>query len=191
MCGRRTLVLQKSLRLLERADKLSQSQDPDIVCELGYQLSLLGDYQGAFKTYQQAAALDTTGNNMEPLYGMIYCKVRQDMLEEASEQLEFLNDIQTDSKQAMHLFLMALVEWKKNHHKDKSIALLNKCLSLHVQSTKGVRAGFEFYIKLNPDFLLELAKEFVQHIGIKPLQAGEKVPPFLNKAIKLLENVTK
>lgn len=76
VCGRRQMVLQKSLRLLERADKLTQSSDADIVCELGYQLSLLGDYQAAFKTYQQAAALDTTGNNMEPLYGMIYCKVR-------------------------------------------------------------------------------------------------------------------
>ncbi len=91
----------------------------------------------------------------------------------------------------MHLFLMALVEWKKHKNKDKSLAMLNKCLSLHVQSTKGVKAGFEFYVKLNPDFLLELAKEFVQHIGIKQLQQGDKVPPFLMKAIKLLENVTK
>lgn len=50
-------------------------------------------------------------------------------------------------------------------------------------------AGFEFYIKLNPDFLLELAKEYLKHGGQKPLAKSEEVPRYMSKAIKLLENV--
>lgn len=49
----------------------------------------------------------------------------------------------------------------------------------------------DFYIKLNADFLMELAKEYLIHCGSKPMQQGSQPPKYLIKAIKLLENITK
>ena len=49
----------------------------------------------------------------------------------------------------------------------------------------------EFYIKLNADFLMQLASEYLIHCGSKPIPNGSQPPKYLIKAIKLLENVTK
>ncbi len=49
----------------------------------------------------------------------------------------------------------------------------------------------DFYIKLNADFLMELAKEYLVHCGAKPIPPGSQPPKYLVKAIKLLENITK
>lgn len=36
ICGRRSLVVQRSLRLLERADKLTNNSNCEVNCEIGY-----------------------------------------------------------------------------------------------------------------------------------------------------------
>jgi tetratricopeptide repeat protein 21B len=140
--------------------------------------------------YQKAASYDES--NMEPLYGMIYCRIKQDLLDDAEQQLEFLNEIGISfGKTAEHTFLEAMIEWRKNRNRDASIKLLDQCLTLHVTATKEIPAGFDFYIKLNADFLLELAKEYLQHCGDKPIASADKPPRYLQKAIKLLENITR
>lgn len=127
---------------------------------------------------------------MEPLYGMIYCRVMQGKIEDAQQQVELVNEISEGSpKSAMHYFLEAMISARKARPKDATIKLLDQCLNLHITDTKEVPAGFEFYTKLNPDFLLELAKEYMKHAGVKPLPKSEEVPRYMNKAIKLLENI--
>jgi len=51
--------------------------------------------------------------------------------------------------------------------------------------------GYDFYTKLNPDFLLEMAKEYLQHVGLSPLPIGVKAPSHLVRGTKLLETITK
>ena len=72
-----------------------------------------------------------------------------------------------------------MIEWRKNRNLAQSVKLLDQCLNLHVTATKEFPAGFEFYIKLNADFLLELAKEYLQHAGSKPIPLNEKPPRHL------------
>lgn len=56
---------------------------------------------------------------MTPLYGMIYCRIKQDLLDDAEQQLEFLNEI-SDSmgKTADLTFLEAIIEWRKKGNRD-------------------------------------------------------------------------
>ena len=42
----------------------------------------------------------------------------------------------------------------------KTIRLIDEALKKHIQFTKSLKPGFDFYINLNPDYLLELAKEY-------------------------------
>jgi hypothetical protein len=49
----------------------------------------------------------------------------------------------------------------------------------------------DFYIRLNADFLMLLALEYLGHCGVKPKITSAGPPKHLIKAIKLLENVTK
>jgi tetratricopeptide repeat protein 21B len=123
------------------------------MAEVGYQQVMLGQYETAYLTYQRATQLDE--NNMSPLYGMIYCRVKQEMLEDAEQQLEFLNEIgETTTKTAEHVFLEAIIEWRRKGNRENSIRLLDQALNLHISSTKSASGNLEFYIKLNADFLM-------------------------------------
>jgi len=73
----------------------------------------------------------------------------------------------------------------------EAIRLLDTSLNLHIQTTKTSTTNLEFYIKLNADFLMELAQEYLVHCGTKPKVTSAGPPKHLVKAIKLLENVTK
>ena len=106
--------------------------------------------------------------------------------------MEFLNEIgDSMGKTADHVYLEAIIEWRKKGNRDSAIKLLDQALNLHISSTKTASGNLEFYIKLNADFLMELAQEYLVHCGSKPIPANSQPPKHLIKAIKLLENVTK
>jgi|LauGreDrversion4_2_1035121.scaffolds.fasta_scaffold182510_2 tetratricopeptide repeat protein 21B len=79
---------------------------------------------------------------MTPLIGMIYCRVRQDQLDDAEQQLEFINEINeannsgSSSKNADLVYLEALIEWRKRGNADSAIKLLDQALNLHIAATK-------------------------------------------------------
>lgn len=117
------------------------------------------------------------------------------MLDDAQHQLEFLSEIVGDGsespKTADHCFLEALVEWRKKGNKTEAIRMLDNCLNLHIQYTKLASNNMDFYIRLNADFLMQMAQEYLVHCGVKPKITSAGPPKHLIKAIKLLENVTK
>lgn len=155
---------------------------------MAYQKCLFEDYNDGFLTYQKAASYDES--NMEPLYGMIYCRIMQGKIEDAQQQIELVNEISEDTpKTALHYFLEGMISYRKQQPRDRTVKLLDQCLNLHITATKEVPAGFEFYTQLNPDFLLELAKEYLKHAGVKPLAKSEEIPRHMTKATKLLENI--
>lgn len=187
ICGRKPEILKKSKELIDRAWQL-RPENWKYTAEQAYQKWLIEDFNDGFMTYQKAATYDES--NMEPLYGMIYCRIMQGKIEDAQQQVELVNEISEGSpKSAMHYFLEAMISYRKSQPKDTTIKLLDQCLNLHITDTKEVPAGFEFYTKLNPDFLLELAKEYMKHAGVRPLPKSDEVPRYMNKAIKLLENI--
>lgn len=109
---------------------------------------------------------------MEPLYGMIYCRIKQDKIDDAEEQISLVSEVSTN-KPAIHFFLEAMIKWKKGASQDVTVKLLDQCLNLHITSTWEHAIGFEFYTKLNADFLMELAKEYLEHANNWPVSKGE------------------
>jgi len=89
-CGRREAVLEKTQKMLDEAIQLSP-EDADYHSEIAFQKCMVNDFTEAYQIYQKASQLDET--NQTPLYGMIYCKIKQDQLEDAEQQLEFLIEI--------------------------------------------------------------------------------------------------
>jgi tetratricopeptide repeat protein 21B len=84
--------------------------------------------------------------------------------------LEFLSELgDSMGKTADHVFLEAIIEWRKKGNKDQSIKYLDQALNLHISQTKNASGNIDFYIKLNADFLMELAKEYLVHCGSKPI----------------------
>lgn len=48
----------------------------------------------------------------------------------------------------------------------KSLRFIDEALKKHIQFTKTLPPGFNFYINLNPDFLIEISKEYFQFSSI-------------------------
>ncbi len=94
-------------------------------------------------------------------------------------------------KTADHCFLEALIEWRVKGNKMESIRFLDQSLNLHIQQTKIASNNIDFYIRLNADFLMQLALEYLVHCGVKPKVTSAGPPKHLVKAVKLLENVCK
>jgi len=64
---------------------------------------------------------------------------------------------ESQGKSSEHSFLEAQIEWRLKGNKTEAIRMLDTALNLHIQQTKTHTSNLDFYIKLNADFLMELA----------------------------------
>lgn len=90
-CGRNSLVLQQSYFMAERAVQMDNT-DAEFLTELGLQLLMQGRHRDAIKCYRNAMKQDET--SVAALTGIIRCQLIENQLEDAAQQLDFLNEIQ-------------------------------------------------------------------------------------------------
>ena len=77
--------------MTERAVSI-ESNNADFVNELGSQLLIAGKTREAMKCFHNAMKLDET--SVQALTGIISCQLQNEQIDEAAQQLEFLNEIQ-------------------------------------------------------------------------------------------------
>uniref|UniRef100_A0A672KXY6 Tetratricopeptide repeat protein 21B-like n=1 Tax=Sinocyclocheilus grahami TaxID=75366 RepID=A0A672KXY6_SINGR len=159
VCGRAEKVLQHTHRMVERAFAQASS-DSELATEMGYQLVLLGRVKEAMKWYKTAMTLDE--GSVSALIGIIRCQLMEGHIEDAEQQLEFLAEIQQSiGKSGELLYLRALLAVKKRRPPDEATNLLNDTVDTHFSVLQGLPLSVEYFEKLDPDFLLEIAKEYL------------------------------
>ncbi|XP_019409134.1 PREDICTED: tetratricopeptide repeat protein 21B [Crocodylus porosus] len=188
-CGRNQLILQQTQTLVERAFGLA-SHDAEIATELGYQMILQERVKEALKWYKTAMTLDET--SVSALTGIIRCQLIEGQLEDADQQLEFLNEIQQSIGKSGELsFLRAVLAMKKHKRQEEVIHFLNDVLDTHFSSLHGLPLGVEYFEKLNPDFLLEIIREYLNFCPTQPASPGQPPSPLLKHCASVLETVVK
>uniref|UniRef100_A0A8B9PB49 Tetratricopeptide repeat protein 21B n=1 Tax=Apteryx owenii TaxID=8824 RepID=A0A8B9PB49_APTOW len=188
-CGRNQLILQHTQTLVERAFGLA-SDNAEFATELGYQMILQGKVKEASKWYKTAMTLDET--SVSALTGIIRCQLTQGQLEDAEQQLEFLNEIQQSIGKSGELsFLRAVLAMKKHKRQEEVIPLLNDVLDTHFSSLRGFPLGVEYFEKLNPDFLLEIIREYLNFCPAQPASSGQSPSPLLKHCASVLETVVR
>ncbi|XP_061464567.1 tetratricopeptide repeat protein 21B [Rhineura floridana] len=188
-CGRNPLILQQTQSLVERAFSLA-SHDADIATELGYQMTLQGKIKEALKWYKTAMDLDET--SVPALTGIIRSQLIEGKLDDVEQQLEFLNEIQQSiGKSAELSYLCAVLAMKKHKRQEEVITLLNDVLDTHFSSLQGLPLGVEYFEKLNPDFLIEIIKEYLNFCPTQPAGRGQPPSPLLKPCASVLETVVK
>ena len=86
-----------------------------------------------------------------------------------------------------------------HHEEGKAICkclgrILDGALKLQIAFSKSLPPGFNYYTKLNPDFLFAIAELYLQGLSMKEMnEGGENPSPTgpVGKGIKLLESITK
>lgn len=186
VAGRDQGVLQQTITMIERCKTLQP--DAALYCaELGHQLLMAGQVKQAVSAYKAAMKLDEACH--AALNGLIKCQILDGQLADAEQQLEFLHEI-TDAKEGKVpelIYLAALLAWRRHVDQNTSVKLLSEAVETHFRSIKEMPIGLKYFAAMNPDFLVEVAKEYLQHCGTDPLDASDPPSPTLTKAIKLLE----
>ncbi|KAK3106370.1 hypothetical protein FSP39_018677 [Pinctada imbricata] len=189
MCGRNQLVLQQTYTLVERAVQL-ESENSDYVCELGFQLLLQSKVKDAMRCYRNAMKIDETSVNA--LTGIIRCQLNENLLDEAAQQLDFLNEVQQSIGKTDELcYLSALLAIKRGESPEKPLQLLNEAVDLHFQALKGHPLGIQYYLLLNPDFLLNVIKDYLHFAPQQPITSGQPPNPVLKKCTQVLGALTR
>ncbi|XP_077473594.1 tetratricopeptide repeat protein 21B [Stigmatopora argus] len=189
VCGRNEKVLEQVFKMVEKAYCKTEGNS-DLATELGYLMILHGKVKEAIKWYKTAMTLDET--SLPALTGIIRCQLLEGRLEDADQQIEFLTEIQqTVGKSGDLFYLRALVAIKKCHPQEDVTKLLNDAVETHFSTLQGLPLGAEYFQKLNPDFLLQIVKEYLALCPAKPPTQGQSPAPQLRHCAALLDTVVK
>ncbi|CAH3123731.1 unnamed protein product [Pocillopora meandrina] len=189
LCGRNDLVLQQTLTLVERAQSLAPNS-AEFQTELGNQLILCHRNREAMKAFRTAMKLDET--SVPALTGIIRCQLIDGQLEDAEQQLEFLNEIQQSIGKSSELsYLSAVLQRQKNKPAEEVITLLNEAIDAHFSSLKGLALGVKYFYCLNPDFLLQVINDYLIFAPTEAQSPGQPPPPLLKRCSAVLDPLTK
>ncbi|CAK4097343.1 unnamed protein product [Aphanomyces euteiches] len=139
--------------------------------ERGYQRSLIGDFPEAVESYKEALKLDES--NEAALHGLIYCQIKMGQIDDAAQQMEFLAVIQESiGASADFMLLQAMLSRHKDSDRSKQVKLLQKAVQFHMDKLKdcvqtGDLSTYDMMTVLNPQFLVEIATEFIKLDGME------------------------
>ncbi|XP_038179193.1 tetratricopeptide repeat protein 21A isoform X2 [Arvicola amphibius] len=189
LCGRHQAVQRLVSGFLERIFMTTPSCAL-VATELGYLFILQQQVKEACLWYKEAMKLEE--NRLTALAGSIWCQILQGQLEEAAHQLEFLKEVQQSlGKSEVLVFLQALVASKKQKPEQEATALLKEAVELHFSSMQGLALSPEYFEKLDPLFLVCIAKEYLHFCPNQPRSPGQLVSPLLKQVAMILSPVVK
>ncbi|XP_039613461.1 tetratricopeptide repeat protein 21B isoform X1 [Polypterus senegalus] len=189
VCGRNQMILAQTCIMVERAFHMA-SDNAELANELGYLMVLQGRLKDALKWYKTAMTLDET--SVSALTGIIRYQLTEGQLDEAEQQLEFLKEIQQSIGKSGELsYLRAVLATKRKSSQEVIIHLLNDAMETHLSSLQGLPLGVEYFENLNPDFILEIVKEFLNFCPTESTSEGQAPPLHLKQCASVLETVIK
>ncbi|XP_048728803.1 tetratricopeptide repeat protein 21B-like isoform X2 [Ostrea edulis] len=189
MCGRNALVLQQTYTLVERSVQ-QDSENTEYINELGFQLLLQGKVKDAMKCYRNAMKINDT--SVQSLTGIIRCQLIENQLDDAAQQLDFLQEVQQSIGRTSELaYLSAALCIKRGEGPEKAYKLLNEAVEIHFSSLKGNPLGPQYFLLLNPDFLLQMIKDFLVFAPTQPIKQGQPPDPLLKRCCQVLEALTR
>jgi len=185
LSGGNQQIMQMTLSLIKRACDLSPNCS-EYHTEKGYQLSIMGQWQHALEAFRQASRLDE--GNIPALNGNIRCDLMLGKLDDAEQQLNFLNEIQVSTGRTADLcYLFALLQWRKHRDQEGSIKRLKEAVDIHSRDCEGRVPSYEFFDRFNPHFLLQIIREYLQHCPTEPVSATDPPSQVTQMARKPLE----
>ncbi|VDK32982.1 unnamed protein product [Taenia asiatica] len=100
--------------------------------------------------------------HLHAFLGLIYCQLLQGDMKDAALQLELLDELlPTIGVSAETIYLQALLLREQNSKACEIMRLLDKATDLHFKRLKDLPHSIDYYVQLNPDFLLQLVSAYL------------------------------
>lgn len=157
LCGRNLAILTECYYLVEKSVQIHPN-NTEYITELGFQNYLLGKTKEAMRLYKSATKINDS--SVTALIGMTLCEMAESSNKEhARQQVEFLVEFQENVSSPILLFMQA----KVTKSSEEAINFLSTSYEYQLKELKSYSYGTDYLRSLNPDFLLELVKELVNH----------------------------
>uniref|UniRef100_A0A671FL58 Tetratricopeptide repeat domain 21A n=1 Tax=Rhinolophus ferrumequinum TaxID=59479 RepID=A0A671FL58_RHIFE len=189
LCGRNQVILRLVCSFIERTFMATPFY-AHVAMELGYLFILQDQVKEASLWYSEAMKLDES--SVAALTGIIWCQILDGHLEEAEHQLEFLKEVQQSlGKSEVLVFLQALLASRKHKGEQEATALLKEAVELHFSGMQDLPLGSEYFEKLDPLFLVCIAREYLFFCPKQPRSPGQILSPLLKQVAVILNPVVK
>ncbi|KAI8924973.1 hypothetical protein BC831DRAFT_463081 [Entophlyctis helioformis] len=185
LANRQLAVLDQCQKLIEKAVSL-KSSNSDYHNELGLVMFLQGQTGRARECYNAAASLDA--HNVRALEGIIRCQIFAGEYEAAQEQLDIFNELQKSMGRSAEIaYLNSVLVWKKRSDSHKRLQYLKEAVELQLLVVNSKSLSFEYYVDVNPDFLLDIVKDYMEHCVTDGSRDNMALQPVLRIVQDLLQ----
>lgn len=88
------------------------------------------------------------------------------------------------------LYISALLLSKQNKSPERATQLLEQAVTKHYQATEGQPKSMEYLLSLNPDFVVQMVRLYLEYAPDRPIKIpGQAVPEILKKCQAALKPV--
>lgn len=192
VCGRHPTVLECTAMFVDKASQMASS-NVEYLTEMGYHAVLMGRHKEATKYFRAATKLDDS--SIVALCGLTLCQMADSgATEQVVQQIEFLNEIQGATKNALLLYMSARIV---QSDADKAISMLIEACEIQFKNLKTMAYGVEYMRCFDPDFLLQITDELLQYspvqstIIVGQVIAKETLHISLKHSLNILEAIVK
>ncbi|XP_038223244.1 tetratricopeptide repeat protein 21B-like [Zerene cesonia] len=162
VCGRSSTVISQVYRFAQYASEM-YSNNVDYLSEVGYQCILQGKYKDALNFFKAASKIDS--NSITALCGLTLCQMYDNgPTEQVAQQVELLFEMQGNDK----FPILYLLSAKLNSKNANAKTFLNQAFESQLLHANQYPFSLLYIQHLDPDFLLEVYKEYKKHLPKKP-----------------------
>lgn len=196
VCGRNEAILTETYHFAERAAQLDPTS-ADFMTELGYQCLLQGRIKDALRLYRSATKVDDS--SVAALSGLTLCQLSESGVnDQVRQQVEFLREVEGSQPTPSLLLMSARLI---SGDTEKAIGFLNDAVETHFRNMRTLPYGPKYLRILDPDFLLQVVKEYLKYAPVSSstagiasgtaasLQQGQPLP--IKQSLTILEAVSK
>lgn len=161
-CGRSSAVLSQVYRFSQYASEMYPN-NVDYLSEVGYQCILQGKYKEALSFFKAASKLDS--NSITALCGLTLCQMHENgPTDQIAQQIELLFEMQGANKMP----ILYLISAQLNSKSPNAVSFLNTAFETKIAFANRNSISLNYIKDLDPDFLLEVFKEYKKHLPKKP-----------------------
>ncbi|XP_078037183.1 tetratricopeptide repeat protein 21B isoform X2 [Augochlora pura] len=179
------------LELARTVDRVLQQspKNADLMIELGNLYVLQGNAKEAEHYYKSAVKINES--SFSALIGLAQCQLLNNSIEGldlATQQIDFLMEMQSKSTSADLLFMSAKV---KSASPSQALTDLDNAATIILDNCSCIPYGYDYIKKLNPDLCLDICKQrLVYSITNNIINSEEKVLNNKEPCLCLLEELT-
>lgn len=163
VCGRSSVVLSQVYRFAQYASEMYPN-NVDYLSEVGSQCYLQGKQKDALTFFKAASKLDN--NSITALCGLTLCQMLEyGPTEQIAQQVELLFEMQGTNKLPLLYYLSAQLNLKSSSN---AVSFLNTAYETKISYANRNPFSLTYVNDLDPDFMLEVYKEYKKHLPKKP-----------------------